>query len=325
MHRVRQGGSRASHRVLSALIVLALSLVAAGCGASSTTESQGSPAPSAPPRQPGAGKPAVTLASKNFTEELILGQLYAQALRAKGYSVKLRSDVGPSEEVDRQLTAGRVDGYPEYTGTILSLFGRATQRPASAPDAYELAVSVERGRGNVVLAMAPATDTDVIVTSPAYAAQHHLRSLADLAQLGSSAKLAGPPEFRTRRAGLVGLRREYHVRALRFVPTPIGTQYQTLSSGRAQLIVGFTTDGNLTRGGFATLSDPKGIFGYQNITFVVRSSVLSREGPAFAQTINAVSAKLSTQALRVMNADVSLGQQSPATVAQQFLGANGLL
>jgi osmoprotectant transport system substrate-binding protein len=89
--------------------------------------------------------------------------------------------------------------------------------------------------------------------------------------------------------------------------------------------VGFTTDGNLTRGGFATLSDPKGIFGYQNITFVVRSSVLSREGPAFAQTINAVSAKLSTQALRVMNADVSLGQQSPATVAQQFLGANGLL
>jgi osmoprotectant transport system substrate-binding protein len=72
------------------------------------------------------------------------------------------------------------------------------------------------------------------------------------------------------------------------------------------------------------LSDPKNIFGFQNVTFVARDSVLSREGSAFSQTINAVSAKLTTQALRLMNAAVALDQQSPASVARQFLGANGL-
>jgi osmoprotectant transport system substrate-binding protein len=325
MHLVWQGGSRATRRVERGLIVLLAVLGGAGCGSAATKRTQSASAPPATTRQPGTGKPAVTLGTKNFTEELILGQLYAQALRAKGFAVSLKSDIGPSEQVDREMTAGRIDGYPEYTGTILSLFGQGTQRPASAAQAYQLAARVERSRGAVLLAMAPASDTDVIVTTPNYAAQHRLRSLADLAGVGSSAKLAGPPEFRTRLAGLVGLKREYGVRALRFLPTAIGSQYKALANGRANLIVAFTTDGNLVRGGFAMLSDPKGIFGYQNVTFVVRAGVLSREGPAFAQTINAVSARLSTQALRVMNADVSLGQQSPATVAQQFLGANGLL
>jgi osmoprotectant transport system substrate-binding protein len=328
MHLVWQGSVRTTRRGReTAAIVLVLALAASGCGAAGTSNSRTGTAAATTPaaRKPGAGKPAVTLGTKNFTEELILGQLYAQALRAKGFSVTLKSDIGPSERVDRELTTGGIDGYPEYTGTILSLFGHAPRRPASAPEAYQLAVAVERRRGAAVLAMAPATDTDVIVTTPTYASQHRLSSLADLAKLGSSATLAGPPEFRTRFAGLVGLRRDYGVSALRFAPTPIGSQYAALANGRAQLIVAFTTDGNLTRGGYTMLTDPKGIFGFQNVTFVVRASVLSREGPAFAQTINAVSARLSTQALRVMNADVSLGQQSPATVAQQFLGANGLL
>lgn len=267
----------------------------------------------------------MTLGTKNFAEELILGQLYAQALQAKGFSVTLKSDIGPSERVNRELTAGRIDGYPEYTGTIVSLFGRGSQTPGSAVQAYELAAGVEQGRGNRLLAMASATDTDVIVTTPAYAAAHRLSSLADLARLGASATLAAPPEFRTRFNGMIGLKKEYGVSALRFLPLPIGSQYQALADGRAQLAVAFTTDGNLTRGGFVMLRDPKDIFGFQNISFVMRAGVLAREGPAFAQTINAVSARLSTQAMRVMNADVALDQQSPSVVAHQFLGANGLL
>jgi osmoprotectant transport system substrate-binding protein len=136
--------------------------------------------------------------------------------------------------------------------------------------------------------------------------------------------LAGPPEFKTRFAGLIGLRRVYGVTDIGFSPVPIGSQYQALQGGRAQLAVAFTTDGQLSQGGYALLKDPQNIFGFQNVTFVVRRDVLTREGPAFAQTINAVSAKLSTQALRVMNAAVVLDQQNPAAVARQFLGANGL-
>jgi osmoprotectant transport system substrate-binding protein len=172
--------------------------------------------------------------------------------------------------------------------------------------------------------MAPATDTDVVIAKPAYAARHHLKSLADLARLGSSATLAGPPEFRTRFNGLIGLTAVYGVRRIGFVPVKIGAQYTALEQGRAELAAAFTTDGQLSQGGYALLADPQNIFGFQNVAFVVRADVLTREGPAFAQTINSVSAKLSTQALRVMNAAVVLDQQSPAAVARQFLGANGL-
>jgi osmoprotectant transport system substrate-binding protein len=329
MFRVALGGQGTSWRRAriagAAAVLLALGISA--CGSSSPTQpprSSTSVQAGTAPREPGAGKPPVTLGTKNFTEEFILGQLYAQALRARGFTVTLRNDIGPSEVMDRELARGAIDGYPEYTGTVLSVFGHDVKRPANELEAYRLAVGVERRHGAMLLNMAPAEDTDVVITRPAYATAHHLRSLADLVHLGAAAALAGPPEFRTRFNGLVGLRTQYGVRALRFLPMSIGSQYQALADGRAQLAVAFTTDGKLTQSGFTLLSDPRGIFGFQNVTFVVRQSVLSREGPAFAQTINAVSAKLSTQALRLMNAAVALDQQSPATVARQFLGANGL-
>ena len=139
------------------------------------------------------------------------------------------------------------------------------------------------------------------------------------------ATLAGAPEFRTRFNGLVGLREVYGVSNIHFLPVRIGQQYRALADGRAQLAAVFTTDGQLTQGGYTALQDPQNIFGFQNVTFVVRGDVLAREGPAFAETINLVSANLSTQALQVMNAAVVLDQQNPAAVARQFLAADGLV
>ncbi|MGI8430194.1 MAG: glycine betaine ABC transporter substrate-binding protein [Solirubrobacteraceae bacterium] len=267
----------------------------------------------------------MTLGTKNFTEELILGQLYAQALRAQGFAVTPRDNIGASEVVARKLNDREIDGYPEYTGTILSALAHQTAPPPSAAEAYRRAADYERGHGATLLGMASAHNTDVLITKPAYATRHRLSSLADLARLGSSAVLAGPPEFRTRFDGMIGLRQAYGVSALRFLPRKIGSQYRALEAGRAQVAAVFTTDGHLVQDRFTLLKDPRGIFGFQNVTFVVRDDVLVREGEAFSQTINAVSAKLSTQALRVMNADVDLDEQSPTAVARQFLGANGLL
>lgn len=306
-------------------------LLAAGlsaCGSSTSTPSaQTAPAATvtAATRPPGMGKPAVTLATKNFTEEVILGELYAQALRAKGYQVNLERNVGASEVVAADLEAGRIDGYPEYTGTILSVIARDSRRPASAQQAYQRAAAYMRRQGATLLAMAPAEDKDVLVTTPAYAAAHRLRSLADLVRLGSSATLAGPSEFQRRFDGMVGLAQIYGVNALRFVPVKIGTQYGALQERRAELAAVFTTDGELSQGGYTLLGDPRNIFGFQNVTFAVRTEVLAREGPEFGRTIDLVSEKLSTQALRLMNAAVELDQQSPAVVARQFLAANGLI
>jgi osmoprotectant transport system substrate-binding protein len=302
-------------------------LAPAGCGSSSGSSTTGTvSASSGPvtPARPGAGKPPVTLGTKNFTEQLVLGQLYAQALRAKGFRITLKSNIGSSEVVDRELTSGQIDGYPEYTGTVLSVLAHDPKRPSSAREAYVRAAAFERERGVVLLAMAPAEDKDVLITKPGFAARHHLQQLSELTRAGR-VTLAAPPEFRTRFNGLVGLRQDYGVTALRFMPVKIGRQYRALAAGKAQIVAAFTTDGSLSRGGFTLLSDPRNIFGFQNVTFLVRKKTLQREGPAFQRTINAVSAGLSTQALRVMNAAVDLDQQSPAVVARQFLQANGLL
>jgi osmoprotectant transport system substrate-binding protein len=305
-------------------------VLAAGCGSSSssstsftatTSSSAGTPTGA---RGPGSGKPVFTLGTKNFTEELILGELYAQALRAKGFTVKLVPDIGASEVVARGLERGTVDGYPEYTGTILSAVAHDSRRPVDAAQAYARAADYERAHGSTLLAMAPAEDKDVLATTPAYAAAHGLRSAGDLRRLGSAATLAGPAEFKRRFAGMVGLNDAYGITELGFLPVEIGTQYGALHDGRAQVAAVFTTDGQLSRGGYTLLRDPRNIFGFQNVTFAVRQDALRREGPAFQQTIDAVSAKLSTQALQLMNAAVELDQQSPAPVARQFLAANGL-
>ena len=86
----------------------------------------------------------------------------------------------------------------------------------------------------------------------------------------------------------------------------------------------FTTDAQLLSGKFKLLADPKHVFGYQNVAPIVRQSVLAAEGPAFAETLNKVSALLTIKAIQQMNAGVSIDKQSPASVAQQFLHANGL-
>jgi osmoprotectant transport system substrate-binding protein len=300
-----------------------LAALLAACGSSARAPSASAPGLPAPAR-PGAGRPSVTVGAKNFTEEFILGQLYAQALEAVGYRVRLVSDIGATEVVDRELAGRRIDGYPEYTGTILSSLARDARRPASAAEAYARAKAFEAQRGIALLDTTPAQDSDVLAARPTYARAHRLASLADLGRLGPAARLGAPPEFRTRLNGLVGLRRLYGVHRLTVVPLPIGGLYPALDAGRVDLAAVFTTDGQLLHGGYTLLADPKGTFGFQNVTFVVRAPVLVAEGPAFAQTINAVSAKLSTQALRAMNAAVALGGQAPATVARQFLRANGL-
>jgi osmoprotectant transport system substrate-binding protein len=312
-------------------VALVLVLAAAGCGSGSsgstsfTATTSSSVGAHGGGRGPGSGKPAFTLGTKNFTEQLILGELYAQALRAKGFTVNLKPDIGASEIVARGLAGGAIDGYPEYTGTILSAVAHDSRRPANAAQAYARAASYERAHGAELLAMAPAEDKDVLATAPAYAARHRLRSVADLQRLGSAATLAGPPEFRRRFAGMVGLRDAYGITGLGFMPVEIGRQYGALHDGRAQVIAVFTTDGELSQGGYALLRDPRNIFGFQNVTFAARRDALQREGPAFQQTIDAVSAKLSTQALRLMNAAVELDHQSPGPVARQFLAANGIV
>ena len=305
-------------RVPAILALLALAFATAGCGSSGsskTTTTNG----------PGAGKPPVTFGTKNFPEQFLLGELYAQALRAKGFRVNLKSDVGATEIIYRALTLGTLDAYPEYTGILRTVIGGKSARASSALEAYRQARQVAASEGIVMLEPTPFVDRDVLAVKPAFANRYHVRSIPDLANVPRPVRISGAPEFRTRLEGFVGLREIYGLRNIVFRPHRIGTQYAALDSGSVDAADVFTTDGQLTSSSaYVVLKDPKNMFGFQNEAPLVRQKVLDVQGPPFAETLNAVSRLLTTKVMRQMNASVMLQGESPATVADQFLRAHHL-
>ncbi len=328
---MRLSGSRG---LISAILAVAAAVLMAACGSSSSSSSSSSATSSTPAATtggsstaatsgPGVGKPAVTIGDKNFTEEYILGALYQQALAAKGYKATLKGNIGSSEIIYKALTSGQIDMYPEYTGTLLTAVAGVTTPPHSAQDAYNQAKAFAEKHGYTLLAKTPFYDSDALGALKAYAQKNKLTSIADLKKLGTAVKLGGAPEFQTRAEGLVGLKQQYGINPT-FVPLAIGLTYKALDSGQVGVSDVFTTDPQLTTGKYVLLSDPKKVFGFQNVAPVVKQSVVAAEGPAFQQTIDKVSSLLTLPAIQKMNAAVALDQQSPATVAHQFLAANGL-
>jgi osmoprotectant transport system substrate-binding protein len=305
-----------------ALLPVVVALAASGCGSGGSDSGSASKQASA---LPGKGKPRVTLATKNFTEQFVLGQLYTQALRARGFTVVLKENVGTSEILDRVLTTGGIDMYPEYIGVIVQELAGAKDRPKTAAETYRRAKAFEEKRGFTILAKTPGFDADANAVRPELARRFGLKSTADLKKLGPF-RYGGPPENRTRFQGAVGMKQVYGLNNLQYVSLQIDKRYPALHSGKIDVAAVFTTEGQLTqKKRYVLLTDPKGIFGFQNITPVVSKKVLREQGPVFQQTLDAVSAKLTNDALQKMNAAVDLGKQKAADVARAFLRANGLL
>ena len=273
---------------------------------------------------PGTGKPAVVIGDKNFAEEFILGSLYADALKAEGYSVTLKGNIGSSELTWKALLSNQIQLYPEYTGEILSTIAGFTNNPTSATAAYTQAKSYAAKHGLTLLNPTPFYDSDALAVTAAYAKAHNLKTISDLKKLGHGVVLGAASTFATRFEGLVGLKKEYGINPT-FKPIAIGLGYTALDSGKVNVQDVFTTDGQLaTPGKYVILTDPKHVFGYQNVAPVVQSKLLAKEGPAFAATLNKVDALLTRNAMQQMNKAVSIDQDQPAAVAAAFLKANGI-
>jgi osmoprotectant transport system substrate-binding protein len=313
-----------------AAVSLALALTACGGsnggsgGGSAAKGSGGSSSSASPSSLPGKGKPAIVMGDKNFSEEYLLGELYSQALRAKGYTVKLKGNIGSSTTINAALQSGKIDMYPEYTGVIYTVLAGHPDNPTSAEETLKGATAYENKHGFAVLDPTPFQDADGLATTKAYASKHKLKTIGDLKKVGSFT-YAGPPENATRYQGVVGLKKAYGLNQVQFKPVPIGSQYQALDQGKTDTIAIFTTDGQLASGKYAVLTDTKGIFGYQQVVPVVKKSVLAKEGPAFKQTLNAVSKLLTTDAIVAMNKAVQIDQRDPGAVAKAFLQANHML
>jgi osmoprotectant transport system substrate-binding protein len=313
-------------------VALALALTLAACGSSSKTTSSASGGASssassassgAATSGPGKGKPPIVLGDKNFDEEYLLGALYQQALQAKGYTVTLKGNIGSSEIIWKALKNGQIQMYPEYTGTLLTAIAGNNKPPNSAQQTYNEANAYAKKNGFTLLAQTPFYDADGLAVKKAYASQNGLHTIADIKKLGK-VSYGAPAENRTRYDGLVGLKQVYGLNDLQFVPLAEGLNYKALDSGQVKVVTIFTTDPQLQSGKYTVLTDSKKLFGFQNVAPVVKTSLVQSEGPAFQQTIDKVSSLLTLPAIIKMNAAVQLDQQSPASVAHQFLAANGL-
>lgn len=318
MSRQSAAGSRQSkgpRRCWGPFCVLLASLALAGCGEDPKPKAETTP----------SDKPAVTLGTKNFTEQFVVGQLYKQALEAKGFQVELKNDIGSSEIVDRVLTSGGIDVYPEYTGVIVQEIAKEPKRPRTPEETYRRAKAFQAKRGFEVLAPSPGSDVLASGVRPEYARKHDLKTTGDLKRVGPF-KYGGAPENRTRFQGAVGLEKVYGLTDLEYVPIKIEDRYEALARGDIDVVGVFSTEAQLARKGeVVVLTDPQGIFGFQNIVPVVRESVLERQGPEFARTLNAVNETLTNGVLRDLNAAVDLEGRSPEDVAREYLEKRGLI
>ncbi len=316
---------------LTAVALLALGPVACGSGRSGQGAKPQAPAAGrsaattteTPTVLPGTDRPQVTIGDKNFTEQFVLGQLYLQALEAEGFSVVLNRNIGPTDVTIRALANGTLSMYPEYLDTFNTAIAGDSRSFPTSRAAYRVAQRYALSHGLALLHPSPYSYTDAIGVRLDYARANGLRTIGDLQRVAPALTLGAPPQFQDP-TGLPALEQAYGFVPAAFKALGIGAQYQALDQGSVQAADVNTTDGQLSSGGYRLLADPKRVFGWGEETPVVSAKVLADEGPAFASTINQVSALLSTTVMRRLNAAVDLSHQDPAVVAKAFLLAHGL-
>ena len=266
--------------------------------------------------------PTITIGTKNFTEQYVLGQLYKQALEAKGFKVNYKENIGSSELIDTALTSGKINFYPEYTGVIV--LNLAHQKSPKTADATFLAAKAfEEKRGFTLLSKTPFYDSDSFAVLKTTAAKYGLNSIGDVKKVPNPS-YGGYPECRTRITCLLGLKNIYGLKNLKFVP--LGTIPVSTLIDEGKITGGdiFSTEPVLASGKYKLLADTKHIFGFQNVAPIVSKKLVSAYGAKFTNTVNAVSAKLTIPAMIAMNKAVAVDKKTPAAVAKAFLKANGL-
>jgi osmoprotectant transport system substrate-binding protein len=317
------------------LVVLALALPGAlvsGCGSGGGGET-GTATPAAAStanaiaRNPDNEKVSLTIGSKNFTEQRVLGEIYAQGLRAAGYDVQTKLDLGDEHVALKAVETGEIDAYPEYTGTALrSFFGKQPDElPKDAQDAYAEAKQAFAKRGLVAFPPTPFSSSNEVAVTKETAEKLSLQTISDLKDHASELTLAGSRECRERLDCLLGLERVYGLKFGSFMQTPIEDRHEVLTSGKADVSIVFTTDPQIQRESEVLLEDDESMFGPYNSTLVMRKETAERAGTELPKTLGLIQGRLTDENMQELNARVDLDGQEPAAVAMAYLTENGLL
>ena len=272
---------------------------------------------------PASAQQPLRVGSKNFTEQFVLAELYAQALEANGIKVERKLNLGGTLIAHKALEEKQIDFYPEYTGTILLAVMK--QEPMTDQKAvYDKVKADYAARGLVVLNEAPVNNTYNMVVRPETAAQYKLETLTDLAKVAKDLKLGAGPEFRDRKDGLPGLKANYGMEFKEDLQMAIGLRYQALANKQIDVVNGYATDGMISALKLKRLKDDKNLWPPYYVVPVVRKDALDAN-PKIADVLNRVSATLSEATMAELNYKVDGEKQEPKDVARAFLKSKGVV
>lgn len=266
-----------------------------------------------------AARTSIRIGSKNFTESIVIAEIYAQALEGAGLTVERRLNLGSTQIALAAMSRGDIDLYPEYTGT--ALIDVLHHAPTSDPKAiYRIVREAFAAKYGIDwLDPSPMNDSQALATTAAIAQRFKLRTLSDLAPVASKLRLATIAEFVARPDGLPGLQKRYGGFDFASVRTyDIALKYQALLTGAADVATAFTTDGTLATQRLVVLEDDKHLWPPYNVAPLVRHATLVRE-PRIATVLNALAPSITDSAARTMNAAVEDAKKDPADVAASFL------
>ncbi|HEX6665684.1 MAG TPA: glycine betaine ABC transporter substrate-binding protein [Solirubrobacterales bacterium] len=320
--------------VLAGVLALALALGVAACGSdddttggSTAAETEGSEGGGAIASNPANGKVNLTIGSKNFPEQEILGEIYAQALAAAGYKVKSDLNLGSETVALKSVKSGAISGYPEYASTALtSFFGLEPEEvPADATEAWEKANEEFEKEGLTAFEPTPFASANAVGTLKKTAEKYELEDVSDLEGVSEELSLYGSPECRQRIDCLAGLEKLYGLKFKSFNPVDIGLRYTVLEKGQADLSILFTTDPQLSAESdkFVILEDDKEVFPAGNVIFVTEKATADKAGPDYEKTILQVQEGLTLEVMQELDARVELEKQTPKEAAASYLESAG--
>jgi osmoprotectant transport system substrate-binding protein len=311
-------------RALLALIAaLVLAFTVAACGDDDDDDDGGETTAGLIEENPDNNGVQITVGSKNFTEQIVLGEIYAQALEAAGYDVSKDLNLGDETVALEALESGEVDAYPEYTSTALtSFFDFAPEDVPSDPqEAFDESQDDFEQLGLVAYPPTPFSSANAVGLLTSTAEELGATTISDLEGQSQDLTLYGSPECRQRIDCLVGLEENYGLKFKEFVPVDIGLRYEVLDKGDADLSILFTTDAQLFTepDKYTILEDDQGVLPAGNVLFVARQETAEEAGEDFGATIEAVQENLSLEVMQELNARVDVDREKEADVAHDYL------
>lgn len=282
-------------------------------------------------------KPTITVGSKNYAEQLIVGEMVALLLENAGFPVERQMNLGGTAIAHEGLVSGDLDVYVEYTGTgLIAILEQELPEAEASPGATAEAGAIVDPAYAIVAEAYPRefgvewlkpwgfNNTFAIVVRQNYGTEHQISKISDLEPIAGDMTLGSDPEFAVRPDGLPGLEETYGFSFKDVQTMDVGLLYSSIAEGNVDVSVAASTDGRIPAFDLLILDDDKSFFPPYYAAPIVRQDLLEK-APDVETILNQLAGKISNDEMASMNYDVDENDNEPIDVARGFLADLGLI